>query len=134
MSAIDDGKQGPSKLSIEDSREKRLARVKSKQRDRGGIFKPAETNPLIDILMSRDISGRSPSKAKRKSLGSNLKKEGRSADTKPPRPRKTDKRHKSGTPTPGEAHGRKTGKGAQAESSDVEGEVKTHKSGKKCRF
>ncbi|KAH8112059.1 hypothetical protein DFH11DRAFT_1788232 [Phellopilus nigrolimitatus] len=55
------------RLDIEASRTKRLERVKAKHRDRGGIYKPAETNPLLDILLARDVSGRSPSRARRKS-------------------------------------------------------------------
>ena len=58
--------QKKGRLDIEASREKRINRVKAKQRDRGGIFKPAETNPLIDILLARDITGLSLSKAQKK--------------------------------------------------------------------
>ncbi|KAL5520450.1 hypothetical protein ACEPAG_9674 [Sanghuangporus baumii] len=63
----DKTQQEKEKLNIEESREKRLERIKAKRRDRGGIFQPREDNPLLDILMSRDVSGRSPTKPKSQS-------------------------------------------------------------------
>ncbi|KAL5525141.1 hypothetical protein ACEPAF_9010 [Sanghuangporus sanghuang] len=63
----DKSQQEKEKLSIEESREKRLERIKAKRRDRGGIFQPREDNPLLDILMSRDVSGRSPTKPRSQS-------------------------------------------------------------------
>lgn len=113
-------KQNGSKLSVEESREKRLARVKSKQRDRGGIFKPAESNPLIDILLARDVTGRSPPKARRKSGGSSLKKgrEGKAGSA--PEPRKNDNRHKSTTPAAERIGRGKPRKGSRAASREVE--------------
>ena len=65
MEPVEDG-QKKERMDIAASREKRINRVKAKQRDRGGIFKPAETNPLIDILLARDVSGLSPRKAQKK--------------------------------------------------------------------
>ncbi|KAL5498296.1 hypothetical protein ACEPAH_2437 [Sanghuangporus vaninii] len=64
----DKTQQEKEKLNIEESREKRLGRIKAKRRDRGGIFQPREDNPLLDILMSRDVSGRSPTKPRSQSL------------------------------------------------------------------
>lgn len=54
--------QEKERIDIETSRQKRIERVKAKHRDRGGIYKPKETNPLIDILLSKDVTGLSPSK------------------------------------------------------------------------
>lgn len=54
--------QEKERIDVEASRQKRLERAKAKYRDRGGIYKPKETNPLIDILLSKDVSGLSPSK------------------------------------------------------------------------
>ena len=112
--------QGESKPSIEESREKRLARIKSKQRDRGGIFKPAETNPLIDILMAKDVSGRSPSKARRKSGGHALKKGREGSVDSVLETRKADKRKQSTAPAADGVARRKSGKGSRAGSQDVE--------------
>ncbi|EJD05051.1 uncharacterized protein FOMMEDRAFT_154220 [Fomitiporia mediterranea MF3/22] len=52
------------KPTTEKTLEKRIEHIKNKRRDRGGIFQPQEHNPLIEMLMSRDVSGRSPSKAR----------------------------------------------------------------------
>ncbi|PSS37259.1 hypothetical protein PHLCEN_2v897 [Hermanssonia centrifuga] len=55
----------PAKLlgeSVEESRAKRLEKQKSRYRDRGGTFIPAETNPLLDILLARGVNGESPTK------------------------------------------------------------------------
>ena len=65
------------KLDIEESREKRLGRIKAKRRDRGGIFQPREDNPLLDILMSRDISGRSPTKPRSRSQRPSVERDNR---------------------------------------------------------
>ncbi|EED78579.1 predicted protein [Postia placenta Mad-698-R] len=52
--------------TVEASRAKRIERLKSRYRDRGGIFVPATHNPLLDILLSRGVDGESPSKARRR--------------------------------------------------------------------
>ncbi|KAI9060127.1 hypothetical protein FKP32DRAFT_1595518 [Trametes sanguinea] len=49
--------------TVEASREKRLERQQARFRDRGGIFKPSEHNPLLDLLLSRGVNGESPSRA-----------------------------------------------------------------------
>ncbi|CDO76759.1 hypothetical protein BN946_scf185028.g10 [Trametes cinnabarina] len=71
--------------TVEASREKRLERQQARFRDRGGwvprllappsgtahraatasprIFKPAEHNPLLDLLLARGVNGESPSRA-----------------------------------------------------------------------
>ncbi|KAI0674737.1 hypothetical protein C8Q78DRAFT_497237 [Trametes maxima] len=49
--------------TVEASREKRIERQQARFRDRGGIFKPAEHNALLDILLSRGVNGESPSRA-----------------------------------------------------------------------
>lgn len=92
--------QKKERLDIEESRVKRLERVKSKQRDRGGIFKPAETNPLIDILMARDVSGLSPTKKihtqkakpRRRSSAANTARDQNHAQGKAAKPQATDRR------------------------------------------
>ncbi|KAI0092293.1 hypothetical protein BDY19DRAFT_591236 [Irpex rosettiformis] len=48
--------------SVEESRVKRLEKQNARYRDRGGIFVPAETNPLLDVLLARGVNGESPSK------------------------------------------------------------------------
>ncbi|KAI0632912.1 hypothetical protein C8Q77DRAFT_855118 [Trametes polyzona] len=49
--------------TVEASREKRIERQQARFRDRGGIFRPAEHNPLLDILLARGVNGESPSRA-----------------------------------------------------------------------
>ncbi|KAI0063378.1 hypothetical protein BV25DRAFT_1899358 [Artomyces pyxidatus] len=48
--------------TVEESKAQRLQQHQARFRDRGGIFVPAATNPLIDILLSRAVNGESPSK------------------------------------------------------------------------
>ncbi|KAH8084906.1 hypothetical protein BXZ70DRAFT_566207 [Cristinia sonorae] len=43
-------------------RQARLQKQQSRYRDRGGVFVPAETNPLLDILLARGPNGESPVK------------------------------------------------------------------------
>ncbi|TFY70769.1 hypothetical protein EVG20_g2226 [Dentipellis fragilis] len=50
---------------VEASKAARLQRHQARYRDRGGIFKPAESNALLDILLSRDVTGKSPPKSRR---------------------------------------------------------------------
>ncbi|KAI0717662.1 hypothetical protein C8T65DRAFT_737718 [Cerioporus squamosus] len=45
---------------VEASRAKRIERQQARFRDRGGIFKPAEHNPLLDLLLARGVNGESP--------------------------------------------------------------------------
>ncbi|KAA1474185.1 hypothetical protein DENSPDRAFT_840754 [Dentipellis sp. KUC8613] len=72
---------------VEASKAARLQRHQARYRDRGGIFKPAESNALLDILLSRDVTGKSPPKPRRgprKSKATN-KQRGREI-TAPPAP------------------------------------------------
>ncbi|EKM52699.1 uncharacterized protein PHACADRAFT_198742 [Phanerochaete carnosa HHB-10118-sp] len=48
--------------SVEESRVKRLEKQQSRYRDRGGMFVPADTNPLLDVLLARGVNGESPQK------------------------------------------------------------------------
>ncbi|KAI0742787.1 hypothetical protein C8Q80DRAFT_1273394 [Daedaleopsis nitida] len=50
-------------LNVEESKAKRIERQQARLRDRGGIFKPAEHNPLLDLLLARGVNGESPSRA-----------------------------------------------------------------------
>ncbi|KAI0073184.1 hypothetical protein K474DRAFT_1774914 [Panus rudis PR-1116 ss-1] len=52
----------PTVVDVEASRQARLEKQKTRYRDRGGIFVPAETNPLLDILLKRGPNGESPTK------------------------------------------------------------------------
>ncbi|KZT68082.1 hypothetical protein DAEQUDRAFT_738986 [Daedalea quercina L-15889] len=52
-------------FSVEESRAKRAERLQSKYRNRGGVFKPATHNALLDILLSRGVNGESPSKRRK---------------------------------------------------------------------
>ncbi|KAJ8592363.1 hypothetical protein M405DRAFT_879976 [Rhizopogon salebrosus TDB-379] len=54
-------------VTVEESKAQRIQRQQARFRDRGGAFVPSEKNPLIDILLSRTISGESPSKLVTKS-------------------------------------------------------------------
>ncbi|OAX37720.1 hypothetical protein K503DRAFT_771212 [Rhizopogon vinicolor AM-OR11-026] len=49
-------------VTAEESKAQRIQRQQARFRDRGGAFIPSEKNPLVDILLSRTISGESPSK------------------------------------------------------------------------
>ncbi|KAK7688528.1 hypothetical protein QCA50_008066 [Cerrena zonata] len=53
-------------VDVEESRVKRLEKQQSRYRDRGGIFVPAETNPLLETLLARGPNGESPSKPSQK--------------------------------------------------------------------
>ncbi|EIW56609.1 uncharacterized protein TRAVEDRAFT_73094 [Trametes versicolor FP-101664 SS1] len=48
--------------TVEASREKRLERQQARLRDRGGIFKPSEHNPLVELLLARGVNGESLSR------------------------------------------------------------------------
>ncbi|KAI0692324.1 hypothetical protein BC835DRAFT_1416619 [Cytidiella melzeri] len=48
--------------SVEESRLKRVEKQNARYRDRGGIFVPADTNPLLDVLLARGVNGESPTK------------------------------------------------------------------------
>lgn len=48
--------------TVQDSKAKRQERLKSRFRDRGGIFVPAEGNALAQILLERGVNGESPLK------------------------------------------------------------------------
>ncbi|THH30298.1 hypothetical protein EUX98_g3886 [Antrodiella citrinella] len=49
-------------MDVEASRQARLQKQQSRYRDRGGIFVPADTNPLLDLLLARGPNGESPTK------------------------------------------------------------------------
>ncbi|EGO02916.1 hypothetical protein SERLA73DRAFT_70406 [Serpula lacrymans var. lacrymans S7.3] len=51
-------------VPVEESKAQRLQRQQARFRDRGGIFVPAAKNTLIDILLSRTVSGESPPKSR----------------------------------------------------------------------
>ncbi|GJE92917.1 hypothetical protein PsYK624_090760 [Phanerochaete sordida] len=48
--------------TVEESRVKRVEKQQSRYRDRGGLFVPADTNPLLDVLLARGVNGESPTK------------------------------------------------------------------------
>ncbi|KAH9177942.1 hypothetical protein EDB89DRAFT_1931866 [Lactarius sanguifluus] len=48
--------------TVQDSKAKRQERLKSRFRDRGGIFVPAEGNDLAQLLLARGVNGESPTK------------------------------------------------------------------------
>ncbi|KAG6331703.1 hypothetical protein ID866_7383 [Astraeus odoratus] len=52
-------------VNIEESKAQRVQRQQARFRDRGGTFVPSGKNPLVDILLSRTVSGESPSKVKK---------------------------------------------------------------------
>ncbi|KAI0759062.1 hypothetical protein C8Q74DRAFT_1372926 [Fomes fomentarius] len=49
--------------TVEASKAKRIERQQARYRDRGGIFKPSEHNPLLELLLSRGVNGESLSRA-----------------------------------------------------------------------
>lgn len=72
-------------VSAEESKAERLKRLQARFRDRGGsvfaacirravidifdrVFVPSTSNPLVDILLARNVSGESPSKARPKDV------------------------------------------------------------------
>ncbi|KAG9308696.1 hypothetical protein JVU11DRAFT_11653 [Chiua virens] len=55
-------------VSTEESKAQRLKRQQSRFRDRGGAFVQSDSNPLVDILLARTVSGESPSKARPKAV------------------------------------------------------------------
>ncbi|KAH0833914.1 hypothetical protein J3R83DRAFT_11099 [Lanmaoa asiatica] len=64
-------------VSAENSKAERLKRQQARFRDRGGsvspilfdrAFIPSNSNPLVDILLARTVSGESPSKARLKNV------------------------------------------------------------------
>ncbi|KAI9573481.1 hypothetical protein HD554DRAFT_878316 [Boletus coccyginus] len=54
-------------VSAEESKAQRIKRQQARFRDRGGAFVPSTSNPLVDILLARTVSGESPSKARQAS-------------------------------------------------------------------
>ncbi|KAI0339075.1 hypothetical protein BDW22DRAFT_632205 [Trametopsis cervina] len=56
--------------SVEESRAKRIEKQNARYRDRGGIFVPADTNPLLDVLLARGVNGESPTKRAKRLAGS----------------------------------------------------------------
>ncbi|KIJ18096.1 hypothetical protein PAXINDRAFT_179466 [Paxillus involutus ATCC 200175] len=51
-------------VTAEESKAQRIQRQQARFRDRGGAFVPSNSNPLIDILLARTVTGESPSKAR----------------------------------------------------------------------
>ncbi|KZT03303.1 uncharacterized protein LAESUDRAFT_729338 [Laetiporus sulphureus 93-53] len=56
----------PDDFSVAKSRAKRVERIQSRFRDRGGVFVPETHNPLLDKLLARGVNGESPTKAQRR--------------------------------------------------------------------
>ncbi|KAF8259723.1 hypothetical protein EI94DRAFT_1750792 [Lactarius quietus] len=86
--------------TVQDSKAKRQERLKSRFRDRGGIFVPAEGNVLAQILLERGVNGESPAKRRspRKSTAArSTPKSARSAKVATKTPRTTSKRARKST-------------------------------------
>ena len=105
--------------TVEESRAKRVEKQQSRYRDRGGcvrspacsshhgvrmsvhsrvvtrhfsIFKPAEKNGLLDVLLARGVNGESPVKARRGSM-----RRSRSASPSKKRTKTSDTQHTTGS-------------------------------------
>ncbi|KAH9061927.1 hypothetical protein EDB87DRAFT_387579 [Lactarius vividus] len=90
--------------TVQDSKAKRQERLKSRFRDRGGIFVPAEGNDLAQLLLARGVNGESPTKRRspRKSTASRrtTPKSARSAKVATKTPRTAPKRARKSTVVP----------------------------------
>ncbi|KAF9239457.1 hypothetical protein BU15DRAFT_61965 [Melanogaster broomeanus] len=79
-------------VNVEESKAQRIQRQQARFRDRGGAFVPSTSNPLVDILLARTVTGESPSKAhlhskvvvvkKKAKLGVGVVGDGSKTDTK----------------------------------------------------
>ncbi|KAH9040918.1 hypothetical protein EDB83DRAFT_2410760 [Lactarius deliciosus] len=90
--------------TVQDSKAKRQERLKSRFRDRGGIFVPAEGNDLAQLLLARGVNGESPTKRRspRKSTAARrtTPKSARSAKVATKTPRTAPKRPRKSTVVP----------------------------------
>ncbi|KAH8978881.1 hypothetical protein EDB86DRAFT_2990288 [Lactarius hatsudake] len=90
--------------TVQDSKAKRQERLKSRFRDRGGIFVPAEGNDLAQLLLARGVNGESPNKRRspRKSTAARrtTPKSARSAKVATKTPRTAPKRPRKSTVVP----------------------------------
>ncbi|KAH9034475.1 hypothetical protein EDB85DRAFT_1947493 [Lactarius pseudohatsudake] len=90
--------------TVQDSKAKRQERLKSRFRDRGGIFVPAEGNGLAQLLLARGVNGESPIKRRspRKSTAARrtTPKSARSAKVATKTPRTAPKRARKSTVVP----------------------------------
>lgn len=90
--------------TVQDSKAKRQERLKSRFRDRGGIFVPAEGNALAQLLLARGVNGESPAKRRspRKSTVARptAPKSARSAKVATKTPRAASKRARKSTVVP----------------------------------
>lgn len=90
--------------TVQDSKAKRQERLKSRFRDRGGIFVPAEGNDLAQLLLARGVNGESPTKRRspRKSTAARrtTPKSARSAKVATKTPRTAPKRARKSTVVP----------------------------------
>ncbi|KAN0141815.1 hypothetical protein V8E53_000277 [Lactarius tabidus] len=89
--------------TVQDSKAKRQERLKSRFRDRGGIFVPAEGNALAQILLERGVNGESPMKRRspRKSTTTrSTPKSARTAKVATKTPRTAPKRARKSTVVP----------------------------------
>ena len=55
----------PTGTTVEQSRLLRQQQQQARFRNRGGTFVPSETNPILDLLMTRSVTGESPVKSRR---------------------------------------------------------------------
>ncbi|KAI9429018.1 hypothetical protein H4582DRAFT_390211 [Lactarius indigo] len=90
--------------TVQDSKAKRQERLKSRFRDRGGIFVPAEGNDLAQLLLARGVNGESPTKRRspRKSTTARrtTPKSARSTKVATKTPRTASKRARKSTVVP----------------------------------
>ncbi|TFK99842.1 hypothetical protein BDV98DRAFT_583835 [Pterulicium gracile] len=55
----------PTGTTVEQSRLLRQQQQQARFRNRGGTFVPSQTNPILDLLMTRSVTGESPLKSRR---------------------------------------------------------------------
>ncbi|KAF8438433.1 hypothetical protein L210DRAFT_980508 [Boletus edulis BED1] len=77
-------------VSAEESKAQRLKRQQARFRDRGGVFVPSTSNPLVDILLARTVSGDSPSKPRPKDIAGRRSSTSRPRQSSPTRKARAD--------------------------------------------
>ncbi|KAG6374135.1 hypothetical protein JVT61DRAFT_4781 [Boletus reticuloceps] len=77
-------------VSAEESKAQRLKRQQARFRDRGGVFVPSTSNPLVDILLARTVSGDSPSKPRPKNVAGRRSSTSRPRQSSPTRKARAD--------------------------------------------
>ncbi|KAI1789661.1 hypothetical protein LXA43DRAFT_552863 [Ganoderma leucocontextum] len=104
--------------SVEASRAQRIERLQARYRDRGGIFKPADHNPLLDLLLARGVNGESPSRT-------NSPRRSRSRSTSPRRKQPTSypPHTEPSEPSRGTNPTRKTRRNSKRKVTDPDGTV-----------